>query len=48
VQWTTPHLRSLGAVDVPRREYLRLLDESIRVGSAPDADDEARTSMVHQ
>lgn len=23
VQWTTPHLRSLGAVDVPRPEYLR-------------------------
>jgi leucyl/phenylalanyl-tRNA---protein transferase len=48
VQWTTPHLRSLGAVDVSRREYLRLLDEAIRVGSAPHADDEARTSMVHQ
>src|SRR4029077_15498847 len=25
VQWTTPHLRSLGAVDVPRHEYLRLV-----------------------
>ncbi len=25
VQWTTPHLRSLGAVDVSRAEYLRLL-----------------------
>lgn len=25
VQWTTPHLKSLGAVDVPRAEYLRLL-----------------------
>jgi leucyl/phenylalanyl-tRNA---protein transferase len=36
VQWTTPHLQSLGAVDVPRREYLGLLDEAIRVGSAPD------------
>ena len=23
VQWTTPHLRSLGAVDLPRGEYLR-------------------------
>ena len=22
VQWATPHLRSLGAVDIPRREYL--------------------------
>ena len=36
VQWTTPHLRSLGAVDVPRRQYLGLLDEAIRVGSAAD------------
>lgn len=25
VQWTTPHLASLGAVDVPRREYLARL-----------------------
>jgi leucyl/phenylalanyl-tRNA--protein transferase len=25
VQWTTDHLRSLGAIDVPRDEYLRLL-----------------------
>jgi leucyl/phenylalanyl-tRNA---protein transferase len=25
VQWTTGHLRTLGAVDVPRREYLRRL-----------------------
>jgi leucyl/phenylalanyl-tRNA---protein transferase len=25
VQWTTPHLASLGARDVPRPEYLRLL-----------------------
>ena len=25
VQWTTPHLESLGAVDVPRDEYLELL-----------------------
>jgi leucyl/phenylalanyl-tRNA--protein transferase len=36
VQWMTPHLRSLGAVDVGRREYLALLDEAVRVGSAPD------------
>jgi leucyl/phenylalanyl-tRNA--protein transferase len=28
VQWTTEHLCSLGAVDVPRAEYLRLLDEA--------------------
>lgn len=25
VQWTTPHLRSLGAVDVPRADYLSMV-----------------------
>ena len=25
VQWLTPHLESLGAVALPREEYLRLL-----------------------
>lgn len=29
VQWTTPHLTSVGAVDIPRRSYLELLDEAI-------------------
>jgi leucyl/phenylalanyl-tRNA--protein transferase len=29
VQWTTPHLLSLGAVDLPRAEYLQLLNEAI-------------------
>ena len=29
VQWTTPHLVSLGAVDVPRRRYLQLLDDAV-------------------
>ena len=29
VQWTTPHLESLGAVDVSRRRYLRLLRAAI-------------------
>lgn len=29
VQWTTPHLTSLGAVDVPRDEYLRRLAAAI-------------------
>lgn len=28
VQWTTPHLASLGAVDLPRREYLNRLAEA--------------------
>ena len=30
VQWTTPHLASLGAVDIPRTEYLRRLDDALR------------------
>ncbi len=30
VQWTTPHLVSLGAVDLPRSRYLELLAEALR------------------
>jgi leucyl/phenylalanyl-tRNA--protein transferase len=30
VQWTTPHLRTLGAVDIPRGEYLRRLRAAVR------------------
>jgi leucyl/phenylalanyl-tRNA--protein transferase len=29
VQWTTPHLRSLGAVDIPRDEYLARLRRAV-------------------
>ena len=29
VQWTTPHLRTLGAVDVTRAEYLRLVAAAV-------------------
>jgi leucyl/phenylalanyl-tRNA--protein transferase len=29
VQWTTPHLRSLGAIDIPRSEYLARLAEAL-------------------
>ena len=35
VQWMTPHLRSLGAVDLQRYQYLELLDMAVRVSSAP-------------
>ena len=28
VQWTTPHLLSMGAIDVPRSEYLRRLADA--------------------
>jgi len=37
VQWTTPHLRSLGAVDVPRPEYLRRLNAAIAMPVDPFA-----------
>jgi leucyl/phenylalanyl-tRNA---protein transferase len=29
VQWTTPHLSSLGAVDIPRAKYLELLSDAV-------------------
>lgn len=29
VQWTTDHLRSMGAIDVPRDEYLHLLADAV-------------------
>lgn len=28
-QWTTPHLRTFGAVDIPRESYLDLLEEAL-------------------
>ncbi len=33
VQWVTSHLASLGAVEIPRRRYLALLEDAL--GSAP-------------
>jgi leucyl/phenylalanyl-tRNA--protein transferase len=30
VQWTTPHLESLGAIDVDRADYLLILGEVLR------------------
>lgn len=35
VQWTTPHLASLGAVDIPREEYLRRLGEALELPDPP-------------
>lgn len=32
VQWTTPHLVSLGAIDVPRDAYLAMLTDALRTG----------------
>jgi len=30
IQWTTPHLRSLGAIDVSRPEYLERLAAALQ------------------
>ena len=30
VQWTTPHLRSLGAIDVQRSRYLQMVADAVR------------------
>ena len=35
VQWTTPHLTSLGAVDVPRPRYLELLAAAVALDVDP-------------
>lgn len=42
VQWVTPHLAGFGAIEIPRRRYLRLLDRALRLDcsfteEAPDA-----------
>ena len=33
-QWTTDHLEQFGAVDVPRRDYLRRLERALRLSCA--------------
>jgi leucyl/phenylalanyl-tRNA---protein transferase len=30
-QWVTDHLRQFGAIEIPRRRYLRLLDEALKL-----------------
>ena len=30
-QWTTAHLRRFGAIDIPRRDYLHLLSEALKI-----------------
>jgi leucyl/phenylalanyl-tRNA---protein transferase len=35
VQWTTPHLSSLGAIAIPRSEYLRRLRAAVGPGADP-------------
>jgi leucyl/phenylalanyl-tRNA--protein transferase len=31
VQWVTPHLETFGAMEVPRRRYLMMLEEALRL-----------------
>jgi leucyl/phenylalanyl-tRNA--protein transferase len=33
-QWVTDHLLQFGAIEIPRRRYLRLLDQALRVEAA--------------
>ncbi|MEY2402864.1 MAG: leucyl/phenylalanyl-tRNA---protein transferase [Acidimicrobiaceae bacterium] len=35
VQWQTPHLESVGAMEIPRTEYLRLLDDALELALPP-------------
>ena len=45
VQWQTPHLASLGAVELSRSDYLRRLERAI----APDedsADDDVKETLL--
>ena len=37
VQWQTPHLESLGVVEIPRARYLELLEEALAVETEPFA-----------
>jgi leucyl/phenylalanyl-tRNA--protein transferase len=32
-QWVTEHLEQFGAIEIPRRRYLRMLDVALRVGA---------------
>jgi leucyl/phenylalanyl-tRNA--protein transferase len=35
-QWVTDHLLQFGAIEIPRRRYLRLLDQAVRIEAAFD------------
>ena len=30
-QWTTPHLRKFGAVDIPKSDYIKKLNQAIKL-----------------
>jgi leucyl/phenylalanyl-tRNA--protein transferase len=36
IQWVTDHLLQFGAIEIPRRRYLRLLDQALRVEATFD------------
>jgi leucyl/phenylalanyl-tRNA--protein transferase len=38
VQWLTPHLASLGAIEVPREQYLQRLETALRTPANPFVD----------
>jgi leucyl/phenylalanyl-tRNA--protein transferase len=31
IQWVTPHLTRFGAIEIPRRRYLKLLEEALSI-----------------
>jgi len=41
-QWVTDHLAQFGAIEIPRRRYLRLLDQALRIEAAFGGQQEAR------
>ncbi|WP_051063110.1 leucyl/phenylalanyl-tRNA--protein transferase [Ilumatobacter nonamiensis] len=47
VQWATPHLETLGVVEIPRTEYLRRLaaaTDGVEISAHRDADDRGTTT----
>jgi leucyl/phenylalanyl-tRNA--protein transferase len=44
VQWMTPHLSTLGAIDLSRSDYLRRLEQAVSVDAQPALDVEASHS----
>jgi leucyl/phenylalanyl-tRNA--protein transferase len=43
IQWVTEHLQQFGAQEIPRHEYLKLLDESLRLNRAFSGPDSLRS-----
>lgn len=45
VQWMTPHLSSLGAIDLPRSEYLRQLKTALSIDAEPTSTNPLRIDL---